>query len=239
MSGIFISYRKEDTRAWAVHLRDRLAREFGERQIFFDVDSIDPGHWRAQIDRALSQCQVLLVLIGPRWLGATQADGRPRLSVPDDVHRHEIATGLTRQGVTVIPLLVDGARRPLRSDLPDELQGLLDRQVREVGDAHDSRTGELRWLTGAIDRLTGRRRFRRRALATLSGVVAVGAVNATVRADSVAAALVFLAAGAGLTLMAWHTYHAMARAQMKGSWIALVAVILSSLMTVGSLIRLR
>ena len=31
MPGIFINYRKEDTRAWAIHLRDHLEREFGPR----------------------------------------------------------------------------------------------------------------------------------------------------------------------------------------------------------------
>ena len=43
MSGIFISYRKDDTGAWAINLRDHLVRQFGERQVFFDVDSIGPG----------------------------------------------------------------------------------------------------------------------------------------------------------------------------------------------------
>ena len=60
----------------------------------------------------LNGCAVVLVLIGPRWTAATDADGRKRLFLPDDVHRLEVVSALERSGVTVIPVLVDGARLP-------------------------------------------------------------------------------------------------------------------------------
>ena len=238
MSGIFISYRKEDSRAWAIHLRDHLARAFGQQQIFLDVDSIGAGQWRAQIEAALDRCRVVLVLIGPRWAGSLDESGRTRLSLPDDVHRVEIATALRRPAVTVIPVLVDGARLPPRSQLPEDLQGLLDRQAREIGDAHDRRVAELRRLTRTIDDVTGRRRLRARALTCLSASVAVGFVNALVAAGSRAAALAFLAVAAMLAVVSWQTYRSMAREDMRGAWIALLAVILSCAMSIGSLIRL-
>jgi len=238
MSGIFISYRKEDTQAWAITLRDHLAREFGEGQIFLDLDSIGAGSWRSQIEHALVRCRIVLVLIGQRWANATDAAGASRLSQPDDVHRVEIVTALRLPGVTVIPLLVDGARLPAAADLPDDLHGLLEQQAREIGGAHGRRIADLQRLMDTIDAVTGRRRLRRRAFATLSAVIAAGLVNAGVRADSLGAALVVLILALGLTLMAWRTYGAMARDRMKGRWTALAAVILSSAMTLGSLIRL-
>jgi hypothetical protein len=238
MPGIFISYRKEDTRAWAIHLRDHLEREFGHRQIFFDVDSIDVGQWRAQIDRALDQCRVMVVLIGPRWATATDATGRNRLALPDDVHRVEIATALCRRDVTVIPLLVEGARLPLASDLPDDIRGLLERQAREIGDAHERRVVELRQLSRTIGELTGRRRLRVRAAFALAAIIGAGLVNAFIATQSTGSALTFLTIAAVLAVLAWQTYRPMARDHMKGAWVALLAVIFSFAMVAGSVIRL-
>lgn len=238
MSGIFISYRKEDAQAWAIALRDHLAREFGERQIFLDLDSIDAGSWRSQIEQALDRCRIVLVLIGQRWANAADAAGVSRLSQPDDVHRVEIVTALKRPGVTVIPLLVDGARLPAASDLPDDLRGLLEQQAREIGSAHGRRVADLQRLTDTIGAVTGHRPLRRRAVAILSAAIAAGLVNTVVSADSIGAGLVVLVVAVGLTLMAWRTYAVMTRDGIKGRWTALLAVILSSAMTLGSLIRL-
>jgi hypothetical protein len=44
MSGqIFISYRRDDTSAWAGRLYDRLINRFGSNMIFMDVDNLAPG----------------------------------------------------------------------------------------------------------------------------------------------------------------------------------------------------
>jgi hypothetical protein len=238
MPGIFISYRKEDTRPWAISLRDHLAAQFGEQQIFFDVDSLEAGHWRAQIDRALDACRIVLVLIGPRWTAATDADGRKRLFLPDDVHRAEVASALSRPHVTVIPVLLDGAKIPRASELPDDLRALLERQISEIGDAYDRRVVELRRLTRTIDGLTGRRRLRARAAAAVTATVAVGAVNTTLTANSPSVAVVFLLVAAFLALFSLHIYRRMAREHLKGAGLALLALILSAALIVGSAIRL-
>jgi hypothetical protein len=238
MPGIFISYRKEDTRAWAIHLRDHLARKFGDHQIFFDLDSIDVGGWRDQIERALGRCRVMLVLIGPRWANAADETGRIRLLLPDDVHRAEIATALGRPDVAVIPLLLDGARLPAASDLPGDIQTLLERQWREIGDTRNRRSAELRQLTRTIDDLTGRRRLRVRSAAALVAVVVAGILNSAVATTAPAAAIATLLIAAFVAVVSWLTYRQMAREQMKGAWIGLLAVILSSIMTAGSLVRL-
>ena len=238
MTGIFISYRKDDTRAWAIGLRDHLAHAFGERQIFLDVDSIDSGRWREQIDRALDACGVVLVVIGPRWTAAAAGDGRPRLFVEDDVHRLEIATALRRQGVTVIPVLVDGARMPLASEVPGELHGLLECQASEIGDTRARRVAELGDLTRRIDEMTGQRRLRRRAFAALGAAVFLGLANGVFRAEGSLPAAVFLLATACLAVVSWRVYSPMARQHMKGTSAALLAVLLSAAMLAGSVFRL-
>jgi hypothetical protein len=237
VSGVFISYRKEDTRPWAITLRDHLARAFGERQVFLDVDSMDAGQWRTQIERALDGCSVVVVLIGPRWTTASAADGRKRLFLPDDVHRLEVASALKR-GITVIPVLVDGARLPPAGELPEDVRGLLECQVSEIADTRDARAVSLRRLTHIIDDVLGQRRERRRAAAAALAAGAAGVVNTLVVSESPMVATAFLITAACLGALSFSIYRRMARQHMKGAWVALVAVILSAAIIVGSIVRL-
>ncbi|MGH8772477.1 MAG: TIR domain-containing protein, partial [Burkholderiales bacterium] len=43
MSGIFISYRREDAAGHAGRLFDRLSEHFGRDRVFMDVSGIEPG----------------------------------------------------------------------------------------------------------------------------------------------------------------------------------------------------
>jgi hypothetical protein len=74
------------------------------------IDSIAPGgDFIEVITSAVGSCDVLLALIGDRWLTIADEDGRRRLDNPDDFVRLEIEAALTRN-VRVIPILVDGAQ---------------------------------------------------------------------------------------------------------------------------------
>src|SRR5438552_2473316 len=89
--GIFISYRRHESRDFAGRLADRLADRFGEGQVFIDVDAIEPGvDFAEAISRAVAACQVLLAVIGPTWLTTADERGRHRLDDPDDIVRLEI-----------------------------------------------------------------------------------------------------------------------------------------------------
>jgi hypothetical protein len=84
--GIFISYRRQESAAYAGRLYDRLDSHFGEGQVFMDVDTIELGADFAEtITQAVSTCQVLVVLIGRDWLTATDHEGRRRVDDPGDV----------------------------------------------------------------------------------------------------------------------------------------------------------
>lgn len=71
---------------------------------------------------------MLLAVIGPHWLTATDEQGRRRLDDPDDIVRIEIEAALTRN-VRVIPILVENAVMPRREDLPESLGTLARRNA--------------------------------------------------------------------------------------------------------------
>lgn len=122
--GIFVSYRREDSRAMTGRLCDRLADHFGQQAVFRDVDSIPLGvDFRSHIEKTIAKSEVLLVVIGPGWLGASDSQGQQRLTLTDDFVRLEIESAL-QQNIPLIPVMVDGADVPDADTLPDSLQEL-------------------------------------------------------------------------------------------------------------------
>src|SRR5580704_13862362 len=129
---IFMSYRREDTAYPAGWLYERLAGHFARSQVFKDIDSIELGDDFAEvITTAVGSCDVLLALIGGRWLTVAGQDGRRRLDNPDDFVRLEIEAALARD-VRVIPILVEGARMPRADELPPSMAKLVRRQALEL-----------------------------------------------------------------------------------------------------------
>ena len=70
MSGqIFISYRREDSSAWARLLSINLSNHFPSNQIFMDVDSVNLGEdFVRTIEETVGSCNVLIAVIGKGWL---------------------------------------------------------------------------------------------------------------------------------------------------------------------------
>jgi hypothetical protein len=129
---IFISYRRDDAPGSAGRLYDRLADSFPRDGLFMDVDAMVPGvDFVRELDEAVADCDVLLAVIGRRWLEAATPDGKRRLDDPHDFVRIEIETALG-SGVRVIPVLVDGAQMPAAEALPQPLQPLARRHAVEI-----------------------------------------------------------------------------------------------------------
>jgi TIR domain len=121
---IFVSYRRADASGEAGRIYDRLIERFGREQIFMDVDSIRLGENFAEaIERAVNVCRVLLAIIGPSWLTATDKEGGRRLESPEDQVRLEIEAAL-RRGIKVVPIIVRDAVMPRPHDLPESLAEL-------------------------------------------------------------------------------------------------------------------
>ena len=126
---VFISYRREDERPFALRLYERLTENFGKQRLFFDVDSIPPGFdFVKYIDNQIQLSDIVLVVIGRNWLNATDQAGRRRLDSPEDFVRVEIESAL-RRDKHVIPLLVHGATMPSSKELPRKMQALARRNA--------------------------------------------------------------------------------------------------------------
>jgi uncharacterized protein len=133
---IFISYRREDSIGHAGRLYDRLAARFGAENVYRDIDAAKAGEDFADaIRRRVEACDVLLVLIGPRWVKAADDTGGWRLAQESDWVRQEITLALARN-VRVIPVLLEGAKMPAAGDLPAALAKLAQRNAVEIRDTH-------------------------------------------------------------------------------------------------------
>ena len=156
MSGIFISYRREDSAAYAGRLCDRLSAHFGAEQVFMDVDDIPPGaDFVSRIDAKVGSCDAMVVVIGKSWLTARNAQGQLRLSDPNDFVGLEVAIALQR-GVLVIPALVSGAQMPKADELRTDLKDLARRNALTINDQDFQRDTDN--LIGALDKLPSLRK---------------------------------------------------------------------------------
>ena len=149
MSGqIFISYRHDDASYPAGRLYDRLLARLPNNHIFIDVD-LEPGiDFVEAIETSVGSCDVLIALIGKRWLLSPDEGGKRRLDNQEDFVRLEIATALRRK-IRVIPLLVDAASMPRSNDLPDDLKLLARLNALEV--SHSRFNADFGRLVTAIE----------------------------------------------------------------------------------------
>jgi hypothetical protein len=128
MSGVFISYRREDSRGFAGRIYDRLSDRLGGENVFFDVDNIAPGlDFVEVLTERVAACDALVAVIGRDWLASADKTGRRRLDNAEDFVRVEIEAALNR-GVRVIPVLVEDAAMPQADELPESLRKLARRQ---------------------------------------------------------------------------------------------------------------
>ena len=135
-SGIFISYRRSDSKSDARSICQRLERTFGKGKVFIDVDSIRPGkNFQSVLKDDLEKCAGMVVVIGPRWLELLKSSGPADSETGHDYVRLEVASALERK-LPVFPVLVDGAAMPDAMDLPDDLKPLAFQQALSV--RHDS-----------------------------------------------------------------------------------------------------
>ena len=178
MPRVVISYRRSDSAAIAGRIADQLKTRFGEDSVFMDIDNIPLGvDYRVHIRGELLKSEILIVVIGPRWL-APDPDGTRRIHNEADPVRVEIETAL-REQVPVIPVLVENAAMPTVKDLPESLHGLALLNAAEVDIGRDFRHHVDR-LGHALDSLTGRTRTAAAAApsdatAATPGATAVGA----------------------------------------------------------------
>lgn len=127
---IFINYRRSDTITICDLLDSDLRRIFGQKSVFRDVKTVGGGtHFPSQIQEAIARCKIGVVLIGDRWLDATDENNNRRLEDVHDYVRTEIEALLERyrrDRVPVLPILVQNAQIPAAEKLPASLQLLVE-----------------------------------------------------------------------------------------------------------------
>jgi TonB family protein len=153
LSGIFISYRRNDSQGEAGRLFDDLVQRFDENTVFMDVAAIEAGRdFRKAIEEGVTKCGVLLVVIGLEWLTAKDERAGRRLDDPGDFVRIETAAALKRD-IPVIPVLVRGAKMPTAEQLPEDLKELAFRNCVEL--SHVRWKSDIQLLIEALRRLPG------------------------------------------------------------------------------------
>lgn len=124
MAKIFINYRTSDEPTVAVLLKRELSLRFGASEVFLATAMIAAG---ADFERVLLRqvrgTAVLLAVVGPRWLDASDANGGRALDNPGDWVRREIAEALSND-VRVVPILVGDTPRLTNSPLPADIARL-------------------------------------------------------------------------------------------------------------------
>jgi len=136
MAKLVISYRRSDSDAIAGRIRDRLASHFGEDSLFMDIDNIPFGtDFRAHIKNAMLSSDVVIVVIGPKWLGPGKG-GHWRIKDESDPVRIEVETAL-QKNIPVVPVLVNNATMPRPEDLPESLKDFAFRNAAEVETGRD------------------------------------------------------------------------------------------------------
>ena len=119
---IFISYRRDDSSVHARLLYKELLGYFDADEVFMDLQDIGYGDdFAALIEDHLAEAEVVLVVVGPRWVELVEQRLRG-----DDWVRHEVERALAMRGagnLRVLPIFVGGAAWG-QAKLPSALAGL-------------------------------------------------------------------------------------------------------------------
>ncbi|MCA9909187.1 MAG: toll/interleukin-1 receptor domain-containing protein, partial [Anaerolineae bacterium] len=122
MIDIFISYRHDDVPETVRSIDDYLCAHFDADTVKIDYRSTE--HDIKQMMDHVRTSDVLLVVIGRNWINILEEKQNDEGN--DDHVRDEIHTGLTTDGVLVIPVIIDDLKRhhPPAQMLPDEIKAL-------------------------------------------------------------------------------------------------------------------
>lgn len=115
---------------------DRLTSRYGRETVFRDIDNIPPGlDFREHIRASIDESNVLMVVVGPRWMGGDR-QSQPRVHAETDYVRIEVEAALNRH-IPVIPLLVGGADMPEPSLLPASIREFGYRNAVQIDSGRD------------------------------------------------------------------------------------------------------
>lgn len=136
---LFISYRRVDSQHASLAIADRLRWAFGAENVFLDHGSIRTGKaWPKALADALREARVMVAVVGPNWLSATDEWGRRRIDDRGDWVRQELLTGLERLRageLVLLPVFLDKAPALAREALDGKLADFAELQRLQLGAA--------------------------------------------------------------------------------------------------------
>lgn len=117
MPKIFISYRRSASSGHAGRLYDRLIVEYGEDNVFLDVEGIPAGEtFSSYLLAKIDEADIFLLMLGHGTLD--------RVTEDDDWVRREIAYAIQKDDITVVPVLQDGEPMPPPDTLPADIRAI-------------------------------------------------------------------------------------------------------------------
>ena len=113
-----------------------------------------PGTAGERDTEALEKCEVLLAMIGPRWLELRDQHGSRKIDNPNDLVRLEIELAMEK-GIPVVPIVSDTSHMPSRDALPCCLKELAFRNAVTLRPARDFKV-DVNRLVRALHKLVDR-----------------------------------------------------------------------------------
>ena len=161
MPNVFVNYRVQEDPGYATLLHRELSEQFGPDNVFLASQSIEAGDdFVHEVFTRLHECEVLLALIGSRWVELIGRDGAV------DWVRREIAAALAAD-IRVVPVLIENADLPRESTLPADIARLS--RCQAVRLRHYSFDADLAALVDKLQRIAPALRERTDRTNTVAG----------------------------------------------------------------------
>jgi hypothetical protein len=213
MPRIVLSYRRADSLAMAGRIRDRLARHYGAKAVFRDLESIPIAERFPEFIRGvIAEADVVLSLVGPDWIGGSGEQAR--INEAGDPVRLEIETALNL-GLPVVPVLIGASAMPSAKQLPPRLQDFPSLNAARVDPGSDFEHHMQRLIAAIDSRVAQPQSFVAALLivdgcdSLLRGMMTIGAAGSLTTADVLTADAFWAAFGlaelltAAGTLLDW------------------------------------
>lgn len=144
---IFLSYCRDENFSVAVRIFDELVHCYGIESVFVHYYEFPRGHnFRQYIDQEISECDILLVVLGSKRLSIIQN----RSKDPKDYFMVEIEAAL-RSDIPIIPILLGSEiSMPSQNDLPESIKEFADKNEITVAPGNDFKI-HIERLKKAVD----------------------------------------------------------------------------------------
>jgi pterin-4a-carbinolamine dehydratase len=135
---MFLSYRRDHDAPRATLMRLIVEAALNRRdeprraEVFQDTQQRAGARWPDEVRERLHASDIVLAVVGPEWLGASDQFKRRRIDQDDDWVRLELEEALNG-GKTVLPVVFE-CEPPRAEALPPSLHELATRQMVEVRD---------------------------------------------------------------------------------------------------------